>query len=57
MISPAGFEHYFAGLADILSSPRPPDAGQLAALADKYGLALDLASIPRLASAYGLTLA
>lgn len=24
---PAGFEHYFAGLADILSSPRPPMPG------------------------------
>ena len=57
VISPAGFEQYFAGLADILSSPQPPDAGQLAALADRYGLELDLASIPRLAAAYGLKLA
>lgn len=56
VISPAGFEQYFAGLAGILSASQPPDAGQLAALADRYGLELDLASIPRLAAAYGLKL-
>jgi quercetin dioxygenase-like cupin family protein len=54
IISPAGFEQYFSGLADILSGPGTPDAGQLAALADRYGLDLDLASIPRLCAAYGL---
>ncbi|MBV9093588.1 MAG: cupin domain-containing protein [Streptosporangiaceae bacterium] len=57
LISPAGFEQYFTGLADILSGPGAPDAGQLAALADRYGLDLDLASIPRLAAAYGLRIA
>jgi len=56
VISPAGFEHYFPGLADILSGPQPPDTGQLAALASRYGLELDLASIPRLTAAYGLKL-
>lgn len=55
IISPAGFEQYFAGLADILSGPEPPDAGRLAELADSYGIDLDLASIPRLAAAHGLT--
>ena len=57
IISPAGFEQYFAGLADILSVPGPPDTGQLAALADRYGLDLDLASTPRLATAHGLKVA
>lgn len=57
IISPAGFEQYFAGLADILSGPGVPDTGQLAALADRYGLDVDLASIPRLAAAHGLTVA
>lgn len=57
IISPAGFEQYFAGLADILSSPGSPDPGQLAALAGRYGLDLDLASIPRLAATHGLKVA
>jgi quercetin dioxygenase-like cupin family protein len=57
VISPAGFEQYFAGLAAILSGSQPPDTGQRAALADRYGLELDLASIPRLAAAHGLKLA
>jgi len=57
IISPAGFEQYFAGLADILAGPGAPDAGQLAALAGRYGLDVDLASIPRLAAAYGLNVA
>jgi quercetin dioxygenase-like cupin family protein len=57
IISPAGFEHYFAGLADILAGSQPPDSGQLAALADRHGLELDLSSIPRLVAAHGLKLA
>jgi mannose-6-phosphate isomerase-like protein (cupin superfamily) len=57
IISPAGFEQYFAGLASILAGPGAPDAGQLAALADRYDLDVDLASIPRLAAAYGLNVA
>lgn len=57
IISPAGFEQYFTGLADILSGPGAPDRGQLAALADRYGLDVDLTSIPRLASTYGLEVA
>lgn len=57
IISPAGFEQYFTGLADILSGPGTPDTGQLAALASRYGLEVDLASIPRLAAAYGLRVA
>lgn len=54
IISPAGFEHYFTGPADILSGPGTPDTGQLAALAGRYGLDIEIASIPRLAAAYGL---
>lgn len=57
IISPAGFEQYFAGLADLLAEPGPPDAGKLAALAGRHGLDLDLASIPRLAAAHGLKVA
>jgi mannose-6-phosphate isomerase-like protein (cupin superfamily) len=54
IISPAGFEGYFAGMAEIFAGQRPPDPGRLAELADRYGLDLDLASIPRLAAAHGL---
>jgi hypothetical protein len=57
IISPAGFEHYFTALADILSGPGTPGTGQLAALANRYGLKVDLASIPQLAAAYGLGVA
>ena len=56
IISPAGFEGYFAGLGEILAGQGPPDAGRLAELADRYGLDLDRASIPRLAAAHGLRL-
>jgi hypothetical protein len=51
IISPAGFEHYFAQLAQILSAAGPPDLQALTALAGHYGLDLDLSSIPRLAAA------
>ena len=54
IISPAGFEGYFAGLAEILTGQGRPDPGRLADLAGRYGLDLDLASIPRLAAAHGL---
>ena len=57
IISPAGFERYFAELADIMSGPGSPDLGRLAALAGRYGLDFDLGSIPRLAAAYGLNVA
>jgi quercetin dioxygenase-like cupin family protein len=56
IISPAGFEGYFAGLAAIMAVQGPPDPASLAALASRYGLDVDLASIPRLAAAHGLRL-
>ena len=54
IISPAGFEGYFAGLGEILAGQGPPDLGRLADLAGRYGLDVDLESIPRLAAAHGL---
>lgn len=56
IISPAGFEPYFAELGEILGAAGPPDLSALAALAARYGLDLDPASIPRLAAAHGLDL-
>jgi quercetin dioxygenase-like cupin family protein len=56
IISPAGFEQYFADLAEILATPGAPDLRRLA-VADHYGLDIDLSSIPRLAAAFGLQVA
>ena len=54
IISPAGFESYFAEMGEIFAEQGPPAPGRLAELAGRYGLDLDLASIPRLAAAHGL---
>jgi mannose-6-phosphate isomerase-like protein (cupin superfamily) len=54
IISPGGFEQYFADLAVLFSAPEPPDPRQLETVAERYGLEVDLASIPRLAAAFGL---
>jgi hypothetical protein len=55
IISPGGFERYFADLAEVFSaSPAAPDPQRLAAVAERYDLDLDLSSVPRLAAAYGL---
>jgi len=54
IISPAGFEGYFAGLGEIFTGQGPPDPGRRAELAERYGLDVDLASVPRLAAAHGL---
>lgn len=54
VITPGGFERYFAELADILPAGGPPDLQALAGLAQRYGLDLDLASVPRLTAGHGL---
>jgi mannose-6-phosphate isomerase-like protein (cupin superfamily) len=53
IIAPAGFEGYFAGLGEILAGGSR-DPARVADLAGRYGLDVDLASIPRLAAAHGL---
>jgi mannose-6-phosphate isomerase-like protein (cupin superfamily) len=53
IISPAGFERYFAELAELLSSG-PPDPARLAPLWERYGLEMDPASVPRLVEQHGL---
>jgi quercetin dioxygenase-like cupin family protein len=51
IISPAGFEGYFVEMASALDAGTPPDFG---ALREKYGLEMDLDSIPRLVAEHGL---
>jgi quercetin dioxygenase-like cupin family protein len=56
VISPGGFEGYFAELARIVPADGPPDMGELVALATRYGMEFDLASISVLTKRYGLRL-
>ena len=56
IISPAGFEGYFEQLSDLLAAEgAPPDPAKVGVIADRFGLELDLASIPRLTAEHGLT--
>jgi mannose-6-phosphate isomerase-like protein (cupin superfamily) len=53
IISPAGFEGYFHELVEMLNHGLPTGP-QRAALASRYGLDVDPASIPRLIAQHGL---
>ena len=55
VISPAGFERYFEEAAALFASDGPPDPQRAAAIFARYGLSLDLDSIPALMRAHGLT--
>ena len=55
IISPAGFERYFEELLELLPKAGPPDPNAIAALATRYGLELDFASLPRIAKDFGVT--
>ena len=54
IISPAGFEHYFGELADLLARTGRRDEEAFAALCAKYGLQMKLDSVPELVEAHGL---
>jgi cupin domain len=54
IISPAGFERFFAALTDPTNGAGPPDPTAMAAGAARYGVELDLASVPGLIAEYGL---
>ena len=56
IISPAGFERHFAEITSLLppNHPGPPDVQALLAVQEKYGLEMDMASIPTLAERRGL---
>jgi quercetin dioxygenase-like cupin family protein len=53
LISPSGFEAYFAAMAGLFASGEP-DLTRGEAIREQYGLDLDLASIPRLVAQHGL---
>ena len=55
IISPAGFEQYFAELIE-LGGPAAADPQALAALCERYGLELDPSSIPGLLERFDLRL-
>ena len=56
IISPAGFERYFAEIVPVLppANQGPPDERALGAVMVKYGLEMDMGSIPVLAERHGL---
>jgi len=55
IISPGGFEGYFAEMAEAPPAG-PPDFDVLAERAARYGLEMDFESVPRLCEKYGLRL-
>ncbi len=55
VISPSGFERYFAELRDLIPPVRPErDLEGLAELQKRYGLEMDFSSIERLSREHGL---
>ena len=56
IISPAGFEQYFAELAPLFppANEDPLDDEAVDAVREKYGLEMDMGSIPMLAERHGL---
>jgi uncharacterized cupin superfamily protein len=55
IISPGGFEDYFAEVGAVFAQAGPPDVAALAAIATKYGLSLERETIPELLERHGLT--
>jgi mannose-6-phosphate isomerase-like protein (cupin superfamily) len=56
IISPAGFEQYFADLAPELAAEGEPDLGALAAVHARYELSMDRDSVGSLSEQHGLRL-
>jgi quercetin dioxygenase-like cupin family protein len=54
IISPAGFEKFFDTMAE-LAGRGELDPARLVALASEYGTEVDIASVPKLMAAHGLT--
>ncbi len=56
VITPGGFEDYFAALGELFATGGPPDLGALAGVAQRFGLILDISSVPGLVQEHGLVL-
>ena len=54
LITPPGFESCFADLEPILDVQGPPDLAALGAVMARYGLSMDMDSMPRLIAEHGL---
>lgn len=54
IISPAGFERYFAEAAAMFPDGGEPDMEALTLLSERYGLKMEFDSAPRLVAEYGL---
>lgn len=54
IISPAGFEDYFAELAAFFPAGAPPDLEGMAGATSRYGLEMDFASLERLVREFDL---
>ena len=55
IISPAGFENFFRGLAEVYANPNGPDLGAFAELCIRYGVEMDPESVPGLCERFGVT--
>ena len=54
LISPAGFERYFTELAPLLAAGPAPDFTAIGELRARYGLSMDMDSVPVLCRRHGL---
>ena len=54
LISPGGFEQYFAEMAPLLNAPGERDVAAIVVVQQRYGLTMDLDSIPELSARFGL---
>jgi quercetin dioxygenase-like cupin family protein len=54
LISPGGFEQYFADMAPLLNVEGPPDVAAIAEIQAKYRLSMDRDSIETLSERFGL---
>jgi mannose-6-phosphate isomerase-like protein (cupin superfamily) len=58
IISPAGFEHFFAEVAaqmEAAASGNPAESAEASALDTRYGVEFDYGSVPRLCAEHGLS--
>jgi len=54
IISPAGFERYFADLVPLFPPDAPPDLDAMAEVTARYGLDMDFESLPELVARFDL---